>query len=96
MNVNAGMVKNAGSGRYNIRLKGIGLFRVKSNRELPEIERLVALRIKREGRKLWACLTYRLDMEDDVADDDVFPIPLARGVGIDMGVSDRSVPTLFM
>ena len=52
LDVHAGMVKRAGNGRYNIRLKGLPTLRVKSNRELPDSENLVALRIKREGRKL--------------------------------------------
>ena len=89
LDVHAGMVKRAGKGRYNIRIKGLPTLRVKSNGELPDSENLVALRIKREGRKLWACLTYKIEVAEEDGGS-VFPIRLAHGVGIDMGVSDRA------
>ena len=62
--------------------------RVKSNRILPDSDALAALRIKREGRKLWACLTYKIEAAGH--DDAILPIRLYRGVGIDMGVSVRA------
>lgn len=84
-----GMVKVVSDGRYNIRLKGIGCIRVKTNRRLPDSDQLVGLRVKREGKKIWICLTYREWVADD-ADTSTFPIPLHNAIGIDMGVSARA------
>ena len=81
--VRIGMVKCVGNGRCNIRGKGLPLLRVKSNRALPDSEKLDDLRIKREGRKLWACLTYKTEVVD---------LPeTAQALGIEMGVSGRVV-----
>lgn len=59
-------------------------------RELPYADRLIVLRIKREGRKLWACLMYKIAVSDVVHDGPALPIPLARGVGIGMSVINRA------
>lgn len=81
--VRVGMVECAGNGRCNIRVKGLPLLRVKPNRALPDSEKLGDLRIKREGRKLWACLTYKTEVVD---------LPeTGQALGIEMGVSGRVV-----
>lgn len=69
--------------------KGIGILRVKSKRAVPDSNALIKLRIKRDGRNLLVCLTYKFEVEDVVCGA-AFPIPLARGIGIDMGVVDRA------
>lgn len=59
-------------------------------RELPYADRLIVLRIKREGRKLWTCLTYKIVVHDVLNDRPALPVPLAYGIGIGMGVIDRA------
>ena len=85
LDLNASMIKRVGEGRYDIRLKGIGRMRLRLECDLPDSDALVKLRVKREGRKIWACLTYKIAVEDapEIEADPVV-------VGIDMGVSERA------
>lgn len=83
------MVRRVSDGRYNIRIKGLPLLRVRTNRELPDSTDIRKIMIKRDGRRYWVCLTYKIAMPD-VADTPVFPIILHNAIGIDMGVSVRA------
>lgn len=83
------MVRHVADGRYNIRIKGLPLLRVKTKRELPDSADIRKIMIKRDGRKYWVCLTYKIALPD-VHKASSFPIVLRNAIGIDMGVSVRA------
>ena len=56
---------------------------------MPDSANLVKLRVKREGAKIWVCLTYREYVGDEPAVG-AFPIPLGKAIGVDMGTADRA------
>lgn len=83
------MLRHVGGERYNIRIKGLPLLRMKTRRDLPDNADLRKIMIRRDGRKLWASLTYRVSLPD-VPDAPALPVALDCAVGIDMGVTERA------
>ena len=83
------MVRRVSHRRYNIRIKGLPLLRVKANRELPDSADIRKIMVKRDGRKYWVCLTYKIALPD-IHEMPLFPIVLHNAIGIDMGVSIRA------
>ncbi len=66
---------------YAVRIKGLPVVRLRTNRKLPPAEHLKAIRITFRGRRPSVCLTYVVELE---------PLPKSSSrVGLDMGVLNR-------
>ncbi|MDE2936480.1 MAG: transposase [Chloroflexota bacterium] len=66
---------------YVVRIKGLPVVRLRTNRKLPRAEDLKTIRITLRGRRPSVCLTYAVGIE---------PLPKNNSrVGLDMGVLSR-------
>ena len=66
---------------YAVRVKGLPVIRLRTNRNLPAAEELKTIRITFRGRRPSVCLTYAVELN---------PLPKSSSkVGLDMGVLSR-------
>ena len=56
---------------------------------MPNSANIRKIMIKRDDRKYWVCLTYKIALAD-IRDAPLLPIVLHNAIGIDMGVSVRA------
>ncbi|MDE2936757.1 MAG: transposase [Chloroflexota bacterium] len=76
----AGMIKPDRNG-YRIKIKGLPVIRLRTERELPSPEDLKTIRITFKGRRVGVSLVYSVETE---------PLPYnSASVGLDMGVLSR-------